>query len=370
LKSGVQVCKVLAFGVFGLSTAGFDRSPSQFQIKWYYEDVKFTDEECQELVESFKQFQPIARELLIPEVLGELFSFLNNHPGLVYLALHTLCYEFTRSPYNARGINDILPLVAKGELTEELFTKARCFVMTYGKLRQMLGGDTDRIMQRLILNDFIKLNEDKLIDLHRSGICIADHTERTLRFSSEIMRIFYRNLYFKAIYGVNGSNVITDWNNESVYSLLKRILKLFNPQVFVNTQAIGRDGRRYERIYQDEFYRCCYMLAPSHCHPDVGSLYGSKGFLDFYIDSELQWGFELLRNGDKLKGHLERFNPTRGTYRDIPLRDYAVVDFYEGFTDGAVYGEKYYRVIFSNDFKTIHLLYNGASEQIVCGETQ
>jgi hypothetical protein len=41
LKSGAQVCKVLAFGVFGLSTAGYDRSPSQFQEKWYYDDVNF-----------------------------------------------------------------------------------------------------------------------------------------------------------------------------------------------------------------------------------------------------------------------------------------------------------------------------------------
>jgi hypothetical protein len=35
LKSGEQVCKVLAFGVFGLSTVGNDPSPPQFQIKWY-----------------------------------------------------------------------------------------------------------------------------------------------------------------------------------------------------------------------------------------------------------------------------------------------------------------------------------------------
>jgi hypothetical protein len=116
LKSGSQVCRVLAFGVFGLSTAGFDRSPSQFQEKWYYEDVKFTDKECTELVESFKQYQPTASEILVPDILGDVFKFLNNHPGLVYLALHTLCYEFTRTPYNARGVADILSLIAKGDL--------------------------------------------------------------------------------------------------------------------------------------------------------------------------------------------------------------------------------------------------------------
>ena len=117
---------------------------------------------------------------------------------------------------------------------------------------QMLGAETDRIMHVLVMNDSIPL-DDGLLDIHRSGICIADRTERTLKFSSEIMRVFYRDLYFKAIYGVGGSNVITSWTNETVLTLLKRILELFNPQVFLSTQARGRDGLRYERIYQDEF---------------------------------------------------------------------------------------------------------------------
>ena len=74
LKSEAQVCRVLTFGVFGLSHAGNDRSPLQFQLKWYYDDIKFTDEECKELVESFKQYQPIACEILIPDILGA-FNF-------------------------------------------------------------------------------------------------------------------------------------------------------------------------------------------------------------------------------------------------------------------------------------------------------
>jgi hypothetical protein len=228
----------LAFGVFGLSTAGSDRLPLQFQQKWYYDDVKFTDVECMELVESFKHYQPTASEILIPDNIGDLFQFLNNHPGLVYLALHTLCYEFTRTPYNSRGIADIRPLIAKGDLLFELF-KARCFVMKYEKITQMLGADADRIMYILVMNDSIPL-DDVLLDIHRSGICIADRTERTLKFSSEIMRLFYRDMYYKAIYGVRGSNVITSWEKETVFTLLKRILELFNPQVSGQRQGCSK----------------------------------------------------------------------------------------------------------------------------------
>ena len=163
--------------------------------------------------------------------------------------------------------------------------------------------------------------------------------------------------------------MITTWTNETVYTILKQILQLFNPQVLVNTLSMGKHGQRYESIYQDEFYRCCYLLAPSKCHPDVGAIYGSRGFLDFYIDGELQWGFELLRDGNKLQGHIDRFDLVSGRYADIPLADYAVVDFYETDTTVDVNDDKYYKAVFSKDFKTIQLSHNGAVTEIYCGKT-
>ncbi|KAI3631359.1 hypothetical protein MIR68_010849 [Amoeboaphelidium protococcarum] len=370
LKSGAQGCRVLAFGVFGLSTLGFDRSPLQFQLKWYYDDVKFSDQECMELIDKFKQYKPIAREILVPEVIGDLLNkFLNYHPGLVYLALHTICYEFTRTPYCAKEVKDIRLLMMKGKLLSQLYT-ARCFAVDYDKIKQMLGRDTDKDMNALIHYDSIPLDDNNL-DLHRYGICIADRSEGTLKFASEIMRFFYRDLYYKATYGVSGRYVITNWTGVSAHTLLKRILELFNPRVFLNTQAIGRDGRIYERLFQDEFYRCCYLLAPSKCHPDVGAKYSSTGFIDFYIDDELQWGFELLRNGNRLREHMDRFDPTIGRYKDIPLNDYAVVDFYEVFESGDEFvNDKYFKVVFSSDFSSVELSHNGQIEHIVCGQPQ
>jgi hypothetical protein len=109
------------------------------------------------------------------------------------------------------------------------------------------------------------------------------------------------------------------------------------------------------------------LLAPSKCHPDAGAIYGSRGFLDFYIDGE--WGFELLRDGDKLQGHIDRFDLASGRYRDIPLADYAVVDFYETDTDVDVCDDKYHKVVFSKDFKTIQLFHGVVVEEIICGKT-
>jgi hypothetical protein len=51
-----------------------------------------------------------------------------------------------------------------------------------------------------------------------------------------------------------------------------------------------------------------------------------RGFVDFYINDHVQWAVELLRLGDRLKLHLDRFHPITGTYRKLRTKKYLVVD--------------------------------------------
>ena len=314
----------------------------------------------------------------MPQVLGDLFKFLNHHPGLVYLSLHTLCNEFTRVPVNANNVASIQELVANGQLIEQLFKWARCFLVRYEWIRRLLGEKTDPTFQKLIANGSLPVNDDDdVLNLHRYGICIVDRTESTMSFASSIMEQFYTSQYYKGIYGDNSPHVIRRWGKETVSSFLRKILALFNPQVLRNSKSVGEDGKRYERIYEDEFYRCCCMVGPFERLSDVGAIYGSKGYLDFYLYGEIyiQWGFELLRHGNRLKEHLKRFDPEEGIYRSIPLKDYAVVDFYESDTASnnpsearkkqrTNMEEKYYRVVFSGDFESLKLHHNGSIESI------
>jgi hypothetical protein len=96
-----------------------------------------------------------------------------------------------------------------------------------------------------------------------------------------------------------------------------------------------------------KFYRS-FLIAPTKCHPEVGAIYGSTCYLDFYIDGDIQLGFELLRNGVKINGHLDRFDAENGIYKDIPHDDYAVLDFYQVDTfDGNHFnGNKYIMLLF------------------------
>ena len=232
----------------------------------------------------------------------------------------------------------------------------------------MLGERSNAIMGNLISDGSIDLvdGDDTLGNLNGFGICIADGNQKRLYFSSEIMRVFYRELYYKALYGIpssygiSSSFLVSNWQDQTVLSVLRRILELFQPQSLLYSLSVGRNGNLYERIYHDEFYRSCFLIAPTKCHPEVGAIYGSTGYLDFYIDGDIQLGFELLRNGVKINGHLNRFDAENGIYKDIPLDDYAVLDFYQVDTfDGNHFnGDKYYAGVFSADFSSLQLWHN------------
>ncbi len=371
LKSGAKVRKVLSFAVYGLSRGfGFIRSPDVFQGNWYYEDIKYSNEECEELVEAFCSKVPHARDILVPEILGNVFQFVNNHPGLVFRILYTLCYEFRRGSYNATSIADFQNIIVKGNLFFKLL-EAPCFSLYYKDIQEMLGERTNAIMGSLIANGSIDLDRFDNIRgyLNRCGMCIADCTQSRLHFSSEIMRMFYSKLYYRALYGFRSSFIVSNWRDETMLSVLKRILELFQPQ---SLRSVGRNGNLYDRIYR-EFYRSCFLIAPTECHLEVGGIYGSNGFLDFYFEGDIQFGFELLHNGVKINGDGNRFDAENGIYKGIPLRDYVALDFYQADTFDRNYfiGDKCYAVVFSADFNSIQLWHNGNEvDSFPCGKTQ
>eukprot|EP01123_Difflugia_compressa_P010851 TRINITY_DN4096_c0_g1_i1.p2 TRINITY_DN4096_c0_g1~~TRINITY_DN4096_c0_g1_i1.p2 ORF type:complete len:143 (-),score=5.40 TRINITY_DN4096_c0_g1_i1:84-512(-) len=52
----------------------------------------------------------------------------------------------------------------------------------------------------------------------------------------------------------------------------------------------------------------------------------TKGYLDFYINTNKNWMLEFLVQGKKLQEHMDRFSP-EGKYREIKRTEWLVVDF-------------------------------------------
>jgi hypothetical protein len=64
-----------------------------------------------------------------------------------------------------------------------------------------------------------------------------------------------------------------------------------------------------EHSWQMEFYRVASSCLgrQSHISPDVRHIFGSSGYIDFYVNGDKQWGIELTREGSKVQEHQTRF---------------------------------------------------------------
>ena len=101
-------------------------------------------------------------------------------------------------------------------------------------------------------------------------------------------------------------------------------------------------------------YRAATSAVPvdATVSPDVGAVFGSVGFLDFYVNGNLCWGVELLREGDRMKEHSERFAHD-GEYKDIPLKEWVIIDFRHHSKAIRVLRPNFWHALYSDNCKHI-----------------
>lgn len=111
------------------------------------------------------------------------------------------------------------------------------------------------------------------------------------------------------------------------------------------------------------------MPANVHICPDFGyaksSTSPSRGYVDFYINSEHNIGVELNRDGHKLESHVARFG-IQGIYASLKLKSWIVVDFRQSSPTGASLArQNCIFVVFSKDFATATIKEVGTEDVVV-----
>ncbi|CAG8569663.1 8405_t:CDS:2 [Paraglomus brasilianum] len=143
------------------------------------------------------------------------------------------------------------------------------------------------------------------------------------------------------------------------------------PNSFKKTLCVGHDGRLLERVWQMEFYHAArkLLLKDVHISPDVGAVFASEGWVDFYIDDEHDWMIELVRDGEDLEKHREKMKQD-GLYGSILkcAKHHAIVDIRSGvgrphnLKSGVIY------VVCSQDFSSVEICINSIWEKVrLCG---
>jgi hypothetical protein len=89
----------------------------------------------------------------------------------------------------------------------------------------------------------------------------------------------------------------------------------------------SRDQKNPEAAFQAEFYRAVHQLTTGRVIPSPEFSDHSIGLqrIDFRI-AEVNWGVEMLKDGDDLREHYGRFS-AGGKYSRLGLVDWVVIDF-------------------------------------------
>lgn len=111
-------------------------------------------------------------------------------------------------------------------------------------------------------------------------------------------------------------------------------IKLFSRSSLVsNKEKLGTGAlkRPLEAQYQDEIYRASYELLGKQIH--LSSEWSPAGLdcrVDFQVTS-MKWAIECLREGDRLRERLDRFEKENGHYyhwiKNGHIEQYIVIDF-------------------------------------------
>jgi hypothetical protein len=168
------------------------------------------------------------------------------------------------------------------------------------------------------------------------------------KFASNLHRRFYlRQLYPSAVRKEEFVAEIDEW--------VLRVLQTFEPLQLSNPNSAGTDGFPKEGMLQHQFWRGASMcLPPNHrIAAEVSQIVDKgrsiAGEVDFWINSELQWAVELLRQGSRKGEHMGRFQE-KGVYRILEPKHWRVIDFRA--QDAHPHREEgYIAVMIRNDYK-------------------
>ena len=120
--------------------------------------------------------------------------------------------------------------------------------------------------------------------------------------------------------------LLRPFESESVLQLVIDVVYGFFPSYLSGERRVNPEyiQRPPEAQYQDEFYWSCYNISNGSLKtsPEFST---AEGRIDFYIPSK-NWGVEFLRNGDRLKGHNDRFLPSGPYGANLVISDYIILD--------------------------------------------
>lgn len=204
---------------------------------------------------------------------------------------------------------------------------------------------TIQLLRRIILGDRVPVAESQAGatgSAPASASAASMHLERVIlrrllripvlvdsggyaQFATDLHRRFYlRQLYPSAVRSEEFTSDMDEW--------LLQVLRTFEPSQLRDANSGGTSGFPKEGMLQHQFWRgACLCLPPQYrIAAEVSQLVQQgrsiSGEVDFWINSDLEWAVELLRQGSGKGEHIARFKQN-GAYHNLQPKQWRVVDF-------------------------------------------
>ncbi|KAF0413854.1 crinkler family protein [Gigaspora margarita] len=331
-----------------------------------------TKKEFKFLVENYVQIRVFGGSSMfnIPEAIADaIFCLTNGHPGLCRFILDSL---HTRYKNGALTV-EMLRYLASSNLTNNVATDSRAFywIDNWNPTSEEAGFIRNKLLINRDESSFSVNYESNLVakNFVRTGLFAMDSGQ--IQFNAPIMRIVLCHRLFT----YSGLKLCTTDFDE----FLIRSIERMRPSKLSNSLGRGwsencktvqtgakSDSRLFERSWQMEWYHSATSVVPMNTSisADVGPVFGSAGFLDFYVNGEICWGIELIREGDRLKEHAERFEKY-GEYAEIPLKKWAIIDFRHHTKQVRELKSNFWYVLYTDNYKQVTIKRQGHKDVLL-----
>ncbi|KAJ6567280.1 hypothetical protein DFH09DRAFT_918962, partial [Mycena vulgaris] len=161
--------------------------------------------------------------------------------------------------------------------------------------------------------------------------------DRRSKITADFPSFFHQS---RLSYLLHGSQALTaEVEAMTLQQFIVEVIRSFSANALRHPEhhTTGSHRRRSipEAQWQNEVYRGAYKVTGGHglwLSPEFGTGQTASrlGRIDFYVMGSKGWGIEILREGDRIEDHMERFQSGGAYHTSIQnktMKEYAVLDF-------------------------------------------
>ncbi|KAJ3193113.1 hypothetical protein HK101_005403 [Irineochytrium annulatum] len=324
--------RVLLFAAYGSSVHNFQLStPVQFdegKTMAGIEILRFNDDELREYVEKnlkcLQYVDPIQKPVAVAQFCNNLGHYTGFHAGLIYTVVKAVNEEFSSDMKYRNYKNLSAAKIASAIYLDSVYEQ---LTQTRACSRLSLVTEDEMASIRLLMLEGQALPRDDIASsLTKLGVLVE--SKSGFGFSSPVVHRYFLGKVLGAV------QTRADVMPTNLRELINRALLAIDYKHL--KESLGKTKKTdilLERAWQMAFYRAVIRCTPHDLFisPDVGALFNTAGAIDFTVhskDMSTFWGIELLREADRLNGHIERF-AKGGRYEKLAGRfsDSCLVDF-------------------------------------------